>query len=182
MGRFAAVIILFALVFAMVVPDDMGNSLASGDGQVIEARPDHGPAASADDAPASAPAPTLPLISRATVIERGDDGQFHLDIDVNGQRLPFLVDTGADMVALTIGDARQIGIVVEPQFFREIGVGAGGALRGQPVILDNISVAGHEIQRIEAVVIDGLTHNLLGQSVLRKMGKLELSGDRMTLE
>lgn len=178
MGRFAAFIILFAMLFAMVVPDDMGHSFANND----EAMPrdvvsERGPSAVASDHPRS----ELALNSPSTVIARGSDGQFHLDVSVNGQNLPFLIDTGADMVALTIDDARRIGVVVEPQKFQQVGIGAGGAVRGQPILLDNIRVAGHEIGRMDAVVVEGLTHNLLGQSVLRQMGRLELSGDTMTL-
>lgn len=185
MVRFAGIVILFAFFFAMVAPDDMGSSLSSGDddsARSIYAGRNASPEADQIDQSADTSASTeASLAGQELVISRGDDGQFHLDVDVNGQALSFMVDTGADMVALTVDDARRIGIVVEPQQFRQVGMGAGGAVRGQPIQLETLTVAGHEIGQIDAVVVDGLTQNLLGQSVLRQMGSLQLSGDRMTL-
>lgn len=185
MVRFAGIVIIFAFIFALVAPDDMGKRLSPEDERPSENMAVAQGAVESDQAGVDA----QPLTASGTsvfqdevVISRGADGQFHLDVDINGQSLPFLVDTGADMVALTIDDARRIGIVVEPQNFQQVGMGAGGAVRGQPVKLDTLNVAGHEIGQIDAVVIDGLTTNLLGQSVLRQMGSLQLSGDTMTLK
>ena len=39
----------------------------------------------------------------------------------------------------------------------------------------------HEVRNVDAVVVEGLPTNLLGQSVLRRLGKVELSGDRMVI-
>jgi len=185
MLRFAGIVIIFAFIFAMIAPDDVGSAMSSGNdgsdqaGYALARAPEESGESETEAEPNASPEPAF--ATQEVVISRGDDGQFHLDIDVNGQPVPFMVDTGADMVALTIEDARRIGIVVEPQQFQPVGMGAGGPVRGQPVRLDTLKVAGHEIVGIDAVVVDGLTQNLLGQSVLRQMGSLQLSGDTMTL-
>jgi aspartyl protease family protein len=116
-----------------------------------------------------------------TELRRGTSGQFHLTARVNGDDTEFLVDTGADVVALTVDDARRLGISVDPANFQPLMRTASGTGRGALVELRSIEVAGHEFQNVTAVVMEGLEVNLLGQSVLRRFGSVELSGDRMVI-
>lgn len=178
MGRFAAIVVLFAFVFAMLVPDEFPPPAESGAGPPA---PKVAVVAEESDQEQAPDEPALPFSDMGTSIQRGADGQFHVDAQINGQQVPFLVDTGADQVALTVDDARRIGLVVDPQNFVPVGMGAGGVVHGQRVSLDSVQVVGHDIGAIDAVVLDGLTHNLLGQSVLRRVARLELSGDTMII-
>lgn len=181
MGRFAAMVIAFALIFAMVVPEESAYSGLDDDGPPPQSTPAIPPEDSADEE-ASADQPSeMELSETGITIQRGADGQFHMVVAVNGQELPFLVDTGADEIALTVEDARSAGVAVDPEQFEPVGMGAGGVVEGQRVRLDNVQVAGRDIGAMDAVVLDGLTHNLLGQSVLREIASLELAGDTMTL-
>lgn len=116
-----------------------------------------------------------------TELQRGPSGQFHLTARVNGDDTEFLVDTGADIVALTVDDARRLGIGVDPAAFQPLMRTASGTGRGTLVELRSIEVAGHEFRNVTAVVMEGLEVNLLGQSVLRRFGSVELSGDRMII-
>lgn len=116
-----------------------------------------------------------------TELQRDGSGQFHLTARINGEDTEFLVDTGADIVALTVTDARRLGIAVDPASFVPLTRTASGTGRGALVELRSIEVAGHEFRNVTAVVLDGLETNLLGQSVLRRFGSLELSGDRMVI-
>lgn len=114
-----------------------------------------------------------------TELQRDGSGQFHLTARVNGDDAEFLVDTGADVVALTVADAQRLGIPVDPASFQPLMRTASGTGRGALVELRSIEVAGHEFRNVTAVVMEGLQVNLLGQSVLRRFGSVELSGDRM---
>lgn len=114
-------------------------------------------------------------------LQRGASGQFHLTARVNGDDTEFLVDTGADIVALTVEDARRLGISVDPATFQPLMRTASGTGRGTLVELRSIEVAGHEFSNVTAVVMEGLEVNLLGQSVLRRFGSVELNGDRMVI-
>lgn len=116
-----------------------------------------------------------------TELQRDGSGQFHLTARVNGEDTEFLVDTGADIVALTVDDARRLGLEVDPNTFVPLLRTASGTGRGTIVQLRNIEVAGHEFRNVSAVVMEGLEVNLLGQSVLRRFGSVELSGDRMVI-
>lgn len=119
--------------------------------------------------------------SRDTELQRDGAGQFSLIARVNGEDTRFLVDTGADIVALTIDDARRLGVPVDPSSFQPLMRTASGTGRGAIIELRSIEVAGHEFRDVSAVVMEGLSVNLLGQSVLRRFGSVELSGDRMVI-
>ena len=116
------------------------------------------------------------------ILDRDGSGQFHVTASINGTSLPFLVDTGADTVALTIDAARAAGLNIDPSGFRPVAEGAGGAVAGQMVMIDRLEVGGHQLTNVRAMVLDGLGTNLLGQNVLKEMGGVELHGDRMVLK
>ncbi|PLK27308.1 TIGR02281 family clan AA aspartic protease [Novosphingobium sp. TH158] len=116
-----------------------------------------------------------------TVIARDSSGQFHLKARLNGTEEAFLVDTGADVVALTIDAAESAGLPVDPTNFEPLMQTASGTGHGARFRLDDFEVAGKHFRDVEVVVMEGLETNLLGQSVLRKFGKVELRGDRMVI-
>lgn len=117
----------------------------------------------------------------AMVLQRDRSGQFHVEAQVDGQSAEFLVDTGADIVALTVDEAERLGHRVDPADFVPIMQTASGTGNGAMVHLDRLEVAGAEFHDVEAVVLDGLPVNLLGQSVLAKLGQVSLEGDRMVI-
>lgn len=138
------------------------------------------PAARAEAAVAAAPAPARPWATE-TRLARADSGHFHARALVNGQPVEFIVDSGATMVALTVDDARRIGIPVDPSRFRVIGRGASGPVRGQAVTLDRVSIDGKEVRTLRGAVVEGLAVSLLGQSYLARIGAVEMTGDEMVL-
>ncbi|QGN55392.1 TIGR02281 family clan AA aspartic protease [Novosphingobium sp. Gsoil 351] len=117
----------------------------------------------------------------AMVLQRDGSGQFHVDAQVEGQDTQFLVDTGADIVALTVDEAGRLGHPVDPAEFVPLMQTASGTGNGAIVRLDRLEVAGTEFHDVDAVVLEGLSVNLLGQTVLAKLGQVSLEGDRMTI-
>lgn len=117
--------------------------------------------------------------SEALLLRRDSSGQFHINATINGNDARFLVDTGADLIALTEDDAQELGLPVgEMQPILQTASGVG---YGAPVMIDELVVAGVELHNVQAIVAQGLTTNLLGQSVLRKLGAVSLQGDRMVI-
>lgn len=117
--------------------------------------------------------------SDALLLRRDESGQFHLNASVNGGDVRFLVDTGADMVALTEDTAEELGLTVgEMQPIMQTASGVG---YGAQVTLDEVVVAGVTLTNVDAVVAQGLSTNLLGQSVLGKLGSVNLQGDQMVI-
>lgn len=81
-------------------------------------------------AAAAAPPPLARETPRPTVVERAASGHFLAVAEVNQQPIRFIVDTGADTVALTLDDARTAGVPFDPSQFEVIGKGAAGYVRG----------------------------------------------------
>lgn len=148
------------------------------------------PAAAVADATASEPynpwgiSHTPPGASHPVepkVLVRDRSGQFHIDLDVNGRNTRFLVDTGADLVALTPETAQSLGLNISAGDYQPVLRTASGTGMGAPVTLDSVELLGRRMDHQRAVVAQGLTENLLGQSVLREIGRVELKGDTMVL-
>ena len=133
------------------------------------------PAATATDAENSYVKP------HDTVLARASNGHFYTDAFVNKKTVHFVVDTGATDVALTIDDARMAGIKVDPDHFRIVGTGASGAVMGQEVSLNEVSLDGKRAYGLKGVVLQGLTVSLLGQNYLRQLHGVQIDGDTMTL-
>jgi aspartyl protease family protein len=133
------------------------------------------------------PAPTAPAAAEAgqpreTLLKRRDNGHFYVDAEVNGELVNFVVDTGASGVALTVRDARRLGIPFSTGEFAVIGSGASGPVRGKLITLDKVSLEGKEVREVRGVIAEGLDQSLLGQSYLSRISSVEMSGDHMRLQ
>lgn len=133
------------------------------------------------------PAPDAPAAATAgqpkeTLLRRRDNGHFYVDAEVNGELVNFVVDTGASGVALTVRDARRLGIPFSSGEFTVIGSGASGPVRGKVVTLDKVSLDGKEVRSVKGVIAEGLDQSLLGQSYLSRISSVEMSGDYMRLQ
>ena len=54
-------------------------------------------------------------------------------------------------------------------------------MRGTRVTLGRLEVAGRTLEGVDALVLEGLGTNLLGQSVLGRLGAVEMRGGTMVL-
>jgi aspartyl protease family protein len=124
---------------------------------------------------------TSSLPSDELVLDRESDGHFYADVEVNGQSLRVLVDTGASGIALSLDDARRAGLGVSIGMNEIVGQGASGDVRGEHVMLDRIRLGAVEVQQASAVVLASGGQSLLGQSFLAKFHSVEIRGDRMFL-
>lgn len=120
--------------------------------------------------------------AKALTLIRDGSGQFTLRADVNGSEVEFLVDTGADVVALTEAEAEALGVLPDESEFLPTMQTASGTGYGAPVTLDEIEIAGQKLHDVDAVVVKDLGTNLLGQSALRRLGSVELKGDKMVIK
>ncbi|MEQ1640749.1 MAG: TIGR02281 family clan AA aspartic protease, partial [Novosphingobium sp.] len=119
--------------------------------------------------------------ARALTLTRNESGQFSLNVAVNGSDVEFLVDTGADMVALTEADAEALGLLPDEEEFQPSMRTASGVGYGAQITIDEIEIGGKKLHDIEAVVVRDLGTNLLGQTVLRRLRSVELKGDKMVI-
>ena len=114
------------------------------------------------------------------VLQRNRAGQYVADGEVNGERVTFLLDTGATQVALSTRLARQLGLK------RGSGVTlqtAAGPVQGYTVRLDSVRLAGIEMRDVGALVSDGLEPGvvLLGMNFLKRLEMIQ-RGDQLILK
>jgi aspartyl protease family protein len=109
------------------------------------------------------------------------DGHYYLAATVNGERIRFVVDTGASDIVLAAADARRIGLDPASLAYTRRAQTANGMVNTAPVSLDTVEFAGWTDRGIEAVVNAGdLDTSLLGMSYLSRFS-LTLSNETLTL-
>jgi aspartyl protease family protein len=117
---------------------------------------------------------------RETVLERSEGGHFYANVEVNGQLVRFLVDTGASGVALTESDAERIGLAFDRRAYEQVGVGASGPVRGKFVTLAKVSLDGKAAHDVEGAILEGSDISLLGQNYLGRFS-VEMRGETMRI-
>lgn len=110
-----------------------------------------------------------------------DRGFFYADGSINGTPVRFLVDTGANTIAMNAALARRIGIDYS-QGERGIATTASGYAPMYRVYLNTVKVGGIVLHNVAAGVIEGPQPQtpLLGMSFLHAV-EMHRDGDRMEL-
>lgn len=127
------------------------------------------------------PAPGAATGAPASVVKAAD-GHFWAEATVNGRAVHFLVDTGASAVALTLDDARRLGIEPKDLNYAYQVTTAAGQVRAAKVSLAEVSVAGARVQNVDALVIEkGLQTSLLGMTYLGRLSQFEATQTALIL-
>ncbi len=104
-------------------------------------------------------------------------GQYRVQLTVNGQQVPALVDTGASVIAISSAQADKLGI---DYLAGEVGqvVTANGRATSHFVTLDKVAVAGLVQHNVRAAVVGGFYPEevLLGMSFLGGLNLREADG------
>ena len=117
----------------------------------------------------------------AVTLQRQPDGHFYADVQINAQPVHMLIDTGASGIALSRDDAHAAGIATSIGMNDVIGEGAGGAVRGEWVMIDRVTLGPKTAEHVPATVLSGGEQSLLGQSFLKQFAAVEIHGDTMSL-
>ncbi len=110
-------------------------------------------------------------------------GQYQTDVEIDGERLPVLVDTGATFVALRAEDAERIGIRPQPADFRYAVDTANGRVSVAKVQLASVRLGGIELRDVTALVSGRgqLRQTLLGMSFLSRLSSVRIDHGRLML-
>jgi aspartyl protease family protein len=115
-------------------------------------------------------------------VAKAADGHYWAEADVDGHEVHFLVDTGASAVALTPDDASRLGFDPASLAYTYQVATASGVARAAKVKLDSVSVAGAEVQGVDAYVIEkGLPTSLLGMTYLGRLSQFEATQTALIL-
>jgi aspartyl protease family protein len=160
--RFVVAFAALAIVAGIAVPRYAA--------QMSSVRPAPKIAAAQPAAPA-APAEPTSAYSRSVTVPRDEHGHFRIDGYVDGQRVDFMVDTGASVVALTADDAAMLGFHPAESEFTILVKTANGTVHAAPIELGRVEIGDLMLQNVAAMVLpDGaLSDNLLGLSFLSRL-------------
>ncbi len=115
-------------------------------------------------------------------LARGPDGHFHATLEVNGQDVTFLIDTGASDVVLTRRDAARVGLDPDNLSYTIPASTANGTVWGAPVRLGEVTLAGETEFDLRAIVNGGeLDISLLGMDYLNRYRSWRVEGDTFYL-
>ena len=120
---------------------------------------------------------------RAVEIARASGGGFSVAAQVNGARVPMVLDTGASAVVLTQEAAKAAGLPLEVLNYSVNVDTANGRARAAPVTLDRLSIGDITERSVPALVAqDGqLRTSLLGMTFLNRLESWEVRGDKLMM-
>ena len=113
---------------------------------------------------------------RQTTIQRNAQQQYRTRALINRRKVEVLVDTGANVVAMSTGHARNLGIDLSSSLRGQVET-AGGRVLARIVSLESVEVGGIRVDNVRAAVLDGDNPRtiLLGMSYL---SHLDMKEDR----
>ena len=143
-------------------------------------------------APASATAaprkPSTETVAQAGIrslsIPRDARGHFQTDGRIDGQRVDFMVDTGASLVALNEKSAARFGLRPMRSDYNATVTTANGTIKAARTRIAMIELGGLIVRDVDAMVLpdEALSENLLGLSFLSKLKRFEYANGKMVLE
>lgn len=128
--------------------------------------------------------PTQSVITSTGQIEapRAPDGHYYLTLQINGEPVDFLVDTGASEMVLTLNDARRVGLSLDNLVYTGRAMTANGEVRTARVWLDTVALGLVEDGDVTAWVNEGeMDQSLLGMGYLRRWSRIEITDQALVL-
>jgi aspartyl protease family protein len=117
----------------------------------------------------------------AVEVPQAADGHYYLTLAINGTEVPFMVDTGASGMVLSLDDAERLGI--DPDSLRFLGEAqtANGVVRTATVTLPQVELGPFRTENFRAFVNGGeMDGSLLGMDYLRQF-RMEFADGRLIL-
>jgi aspartyl protease family protein len=133
---------------------------------------------------ASAAPDTAEAGSRSLTLPRDARGHFLTDGRIDGQRIGFMVDTGASVIALNESSAARFGLRPSRGDYKATVTTANGTVKAAPTRLMMVDIGGIVLHDVDAMVLpdEALSENLLGLSFLSRLKRFEYANGKMVLE
>jgi aspartyl protease family protein len=138
----------------------------------------------------SAPHATVAVVTAAPAggrslnIPRDGRGHFQTEGRIDGQRIGFMVDTGASVVALNETSAARFGLRPSRSDYNATVTTANGTIKAARTRIAVLDVGGLIVRDVDAMVLpdEALSENLLGLSFLSRLKRFEYANGQMVLE
>ena len=134
---------------------------------------------------AAVPAAAPPQVgNRSVSIPRDARGHFQTEGRIDGQRIGFMVDTGASVVALNETSAARFGLRPSRGDYNANVATANGTIKAARTRIAMLKVGDLMVRDVDAMVLpdEALSENLLGLSFLSKLRRFEYANGQMVLE
>ncbi len=127
---------------------------------------------------------SAPTGLRNLIIPRDARGHFQTEGRIDGQRIGFMVDTGASVVALNETSAARFGLRPSRGDYNATVTTANGTIKAARTRLAMVDIGGLVVRDVDAMVLpdEALSENLLGLSFLSKLKRFEYANGKMVLE
>lgn len=123
------------------------------------------------------------ITSDAIELRRQDDGHYWLQVDVNGNPVRFMIDSGATTTAVNADTASAAKVDVDSAGYPVILSTANGNVKAQRGMINSLKIGDHEIRQHPVVVSASFGDtNVLGMNFLDNMKRWKVEGNVMTLE
>ena len=140
--------------------------------------------AAANAATRKAPETVAQVSGRSLSIPRDGRGHFQAEGRIDGQRIGFMVDTGASVVALNETSAARFGLRPSRSEYNATVTTANGTIKAARARIAMLDVGGLVVRDVDAMVLpdEALSENLLGLSFLSRLKRFEYANGMMVLE
>ena len=121
---------------------------------------------------------------RSLSLPRDARGHFLAEGRIDGQRIGFMVDTGASVVALNETSAARFGFRPSRGDYNATVTTANGTIKAARTRLAMVELGGLVVRDVDAMVLpdEALSENLLGLSFLSKLKRFEYANGKLVLE
>jgi aspartyl protease family protein len=166
------------MIFAAIMVA-LGTFMAQTADKMTAASPAH-----ANVASQSAEATVGQAGSRSLILARDPRGHFLTEGRIEGQRIGFMVDTGASIIALNETSAARFGLRPSRNDYNATVTTANGTIKAARTRLAMVDIGGLVVRDVDAMVLpdEALSENLLGLSFLSRLKRFAYADGQMVLE
>ena len=130
------------------------------------------------------PSLDTPNLYSVTELKADGNGHYFANADINGTRIPVMVDTGASGVALSYEDAEKVGLRPHSLDYDTPVNTANGLVKAARVKLRRVEVDNVRVRDVEGMVLPegALRGSLLGMSFLSRLSSFRIENGVLYLK
>lgn len=126
--------------------------------------------------------PEQVVVGDETRVPMSRDGHYWLEAEVNGQRVPFLVDTGATLTAVSEETAELAGLEARDGGLPIRLQTANGAVAAHLTTIDSLRFGNVAANGLDAVIAPGLGDtNVIGMNLLSRLASVRIEQGELIL-
>ena len=119
----------------------------------------------------------------AIELRRQDDGHYWLQVEVNGNPVRFMIDSGASFTAINATTAAETGVQVDANGYPVILSTANGRVAAKRGLVKSLEIGPHVITDHQVVVSENFGDtNVLGMNFLDNMQSWKVEANMMVLQ